>query len=234
MKSSLMKISLCVLIGALVWTLAPGEPMLKNGLVIFALIGMLWITQAIPIVVTALLVPLLAILSGLLSPKSALSSFSNPIIFLFLGGFALAAALSNQGLDKKLASSVMRMSGGNKLRAILLICAVTAFMSMWISNTATTAMMIPVALGFMRTTLEAGTEPFNTGSSNKEKAFILLALAYSSSIGGMGTLIGSPPNAIAAAETGISFLQWMLFGIPLMLILLPIMLLRYFSYFAQT
>lgn len=231
MKSSLMKISLCVLIGALVWTLAPGEPMLKNGLVIFALIGMLWITQAIPIVVTALLVPLLAILSGLLSPKSALSSFSNPIIFLFLGGFALAAALSNQGLDKKLASSVMRMSGGNKLRAILLICAVTAFMSMWISNTATTAMMIPVALGFMRTTLAPETEPSDTGSSYKEKAFILLALAYSASIGGMGTLIGSPPNAIAAAETGISFLQWMLFGIPLMLLLLPVMLLTLFLVF---
>lgn len=145
MKSILLKISFCALISALIWTLAPDGTLLKNGLAIFALVGLRWISQAIPIVVTALLVPLLAILSGLLSPTSALSSLSNPIIFLFLGGFALAAALSNQGLDKKLASSVMPMSGGIKLRAIVLIWAVTAFMSMWISNTATTAMMIPVA-----------------------------------------------------------------------------------------
>jgi len=203
---------------------------LKSGLACFFLIGSLWVSQAIPIVATALLVPVLAVMLGVLSAKDALSSFANPIIFLFMGGFALAAALSQQGLDRVLAESAIKLSGGKKLNAVLMICGISAFMSMWISNTATTAMMLPVALGLMRKALGNETNPpacqssTDTSASARSYAFILLALAYSASIGGIATIIGSPPNAIAAAETGMTFLDWMYFGFPVALVLLPVML----------
>jgi sodium-dependent dicarboxylate transporter 2/3/5 len=209
-----------------VWFLTPEPLALKHGMAIFVLIGLLWVTQAISITVTALLVPLLAVLAGLMQPKEALASFSNPIIFLFLGGFAIAAALSHQGLDKTLASNVIRLSGGKRLNAVLLLCGATALLSMWISNTATVAMMLPLALGLLKTT-DAGSNDDSSvqvQSNWRENSFILLALAYSASIGGIGTVIGSPPNAIAAAEANISFAAWMMFGIPLALILWPIML----------
>lgn len=206
-------LGLAVLLG---WWL-PGAPELRAGMLLFVLIGGLWLTQALPLAVTALAVPLLAVLLGLLTPRQALVSFAHPIIFLFLGGFALAAALVHQGLDRALARAVLRLAGGRSLRAVLLLCALTALMSMWISNTAAVAMMMPLALGLLR-------EHAATAGS-REKAFVLLALAYSASIGGMGTLIGSPPNAIAAAQAGISFTDWLRLGLPLVALLWPLMLL---------
>lgn len=223
--SQYLKILLCCLSAVLVWSLTPGDTPLKNGLSIFTLIGSLWVSQAIPIVATALLVPLIAVMLSLLSPKDALSSFANPIIFLFMGGFALAAALSQQGLDRILAESAIKLSGGKKLHAVLMLCGTAAFMSMWISNTATTAMMLPVALGLLRTTFDEPNSDAPKLVNTKTYAFVLLALAYSASIGGIATIIGSPPNAIAAAETGMTFVDWMYVGMPLTLILLPIMLL---------
>lgn len=219
-NTQFLKLALCVFLAVAAWFFTSGPITLKNGLAAFVLIGALWVSQAIPIVATALLVPVMAVIFGLLSPKDALSSFANPIIFLFMGGFALASALSQQGLDRILAESAIKLSGGKKLNAVLMICVTAAFMSMWISNTATTAMMLPVALGLLRKAIEDKSQSVSTPSH----AFILLALAYSASIGGIATIIGSPPNAIAAAETGLSFLDWMYFGVPLALVLLPIML----------
>jgi len=223
-KSDFIKFLLSCLLATVIWIITPGETDLKNGLSIFALIGALWVSQAISIVATALLVPLMAVVLGLLSPKDALSSFANPIIFLFMGGFALAAALAQQGLDRILADSAIRISGGKKLNAVLTICGTAAFMSMWISNTATAAMMLPVALGLIRTTEDDSNQKINQPVSARTYAFVLLGLAYSASIGGIATIIGSPPNAIAAAETGMTFLEWMSFGLPLTFVLLPVTL----------
>jgi len=223
-KSDFLKFVLSCLLAAAVWMMTPGDTTLKNGLSIIALIGSLWVTQAISIIATALLVPLIAVILGLLSPKEALSSFANPIIFLFMGGFALAAALGQQGLDRILADSAIRLSGGKKLNAVLMICGTAAFMSMWISNTATAAMMLPVALGLMRTTSTDSAQETNQSEQTRTHAFVLLGLAYSASIGGIATIIGSPPNAIAAAETGMTFVDWMYFGLPLTLVLLPVMM----------
>lgn len=176
------------------------------------LIGGLWTTQALHLSVTALLVPLLAVLTGPMDLRAALASFAHPVICLFLGGFALAAALQQQGLDRRLARAVLRLSAGRRGRAVALLFGLTALLSMWISNTATAAMMLPLALGLL-----------NDEDGPGERAFVLLGVAYSASIGGIGTLVGSPPNAIAAANAGIGFAEWLRIGVPLVLVLLPLM-----------
>lgn len=202
----------CLALAALVYMSAPPPDTLRAGLALFVVIGALWMTQALHLSVTALLVPLLAVLAGLMNLRTALASFAHPIIFLFLGGFALAAALQRQGLDRALALAVLRLAAGRRDAAVALLFALTALLSMWISNTATAAMMLPLALGLL-----------NDEDGPGERAFVLLGVAYSASIGGIGTLVGSPPNAIAAAQAGIGFAEWMRIGLPLVLLLLPLM-----------
>ncbi len=211
-SSSLVRMPACLVLAALVYWVTPPPDALRIGLALFVLIGGLWMTQAFHLSVTALLVPLLAVLTGLLDLRTALASFAHPIIFLFLGGFALAAALQQQGLDRILALSVLRLAAGRRDVAVALLFGLTALLSMWISNTATAAMMLPLALGLLRDQDRA-----------RERTFVLLGVAYSASIGGIGTLVGSPPNAIAAAQAGIGFAEWMRFGVPLVLLLLPLM-----------
>jgi sodium-dependent dicarboxylate transporter 2/3/5 len=174
--------------------------------------------QALDLTVTAVLVPLAAVLAGVLSPQDALASFAHPVIFLFLGGFTLGAALQRHGLDRALAVGVLRLARGHRLVAVLLLFGLTAAVSMWISNTATTAMMLPLAVGLLRGDGTDGAAP-----GPREQAFVLLGLAYSASVGGIGTLVGSPPNAIAAAQAGISFAGWLEFGLPIVALLLPLM-----------
>jgi di/tricarboxylate transporter len=140
----------CLVLAALVYGSAPPPDTLRTGLALFVLIGGLWMTQALHLSVTALLVPLLAALTGLMDLRTALASFAHPIIFLFLGGFALAAALHRQGLDRMLALAVLRLAAGRRDAAVALLFGLTALLSMWISNTATAAMMLPLALGLLR------------------------------------------------------------------------------------
>jgi sodium-dependent dicarboxylate transporter 2/3/5 len=211
-SGSLMRAFGCLALAALVYGSAPPPDTLRTGLALFVLIGGLWMTQALHLSVTALLVPLLAVLTGLMDLRAALASFAHPIIFLFLGGFALAAALQRQGLDQLLARSVLRLAAGRRDVAVALLFALTALLSMWISNTATAAMMLPLALGLLR-----------DDDGQPERAFVLLGVAYSASIGGIGTLVGSPPNAIAAAQAGIGFADWLRIGVPSVLLLLPLM-----------
>lgn len=206
----------CLAAAGLTYTLVEGTDTLRLGLGLFALIASLWITQALPLSATALLVPTLAALSGLLSVQDALAAFAQPVIFLFLGGFALAAALTRHGLDRALATQVLRLSRGDPRRAACWVFGLTAFLSMWLSNTATTAMMLPLALGLLGTS----TQP-DDPVVRRTRWFLLLGLAFSASIGGMATVVGSPPNAIAAAATGTSFSAWMLRALPIALVLLP-------------
>jgi sodium-dependent dicarboxylate transporter 2/3/5 len=189
---------------------------LRLGLGIFLCIAFLWVTEALPLAATALLVPVLGVLAGVMDMKSALAGFADPLIFLFFGGFALASAMSVQGLDRWIADRIVRAAKGKFLRVSYLIFAVTAGLSMWMSNTATTAIMIPLVIGIL-------------GHASKDDArrgnaiFLLLGTAYAASIGGLGTLVGTPPNGIAAAKLGIDFVGWLRFGIPSMLVLLPLM-----------
>jgi sodium-dependent dicarboxylate transporter 2/3/5 len=186
------------------------------GIGIFLCIGFLWVTEALPLAATALLVPVLGVLAGLTDMKSALGGFADPLIFLFFGGFALATAMSVQGLDRWIADWIVRAAKGDFLRVSYLIFAATAGLSMWMSNTATTAIMIPLVIGILG---QACRGTVTRGNS----IFLLLGTAYAASIGGLGTLVGTPPNGIAAAKLGIDFLGWLRFGIPSVLVLLPLM-----------
>ena len=177
-------------------------------------IAILWLTEAIHVSITALLVPLLAVGLGIFKTPQALSNFANPIIFLFLGGFALAAALHRQELDRAIADKVLLVARGHMAVAVLMLFGVTALLSMWISNTATTAMMLPLVLGIL--------SKVDAKREHKTYVFVLLGIAYCASIGGIATLVGSPPNAIAAAEVGLSFIEWMALGLPITIMLLPI------------
>ncbi|MGF1727284.1 SLC13 family permease [Photobacterium nomapromontoriensis] len=192
----------------------PFENDVVIGLSILIFVAVLWLTEALHVSITALLVPIIAVGFGVFETPQALSSFSNPIIFLFLGGFALAAALHRQELDKAIADKVLLIAQGRMSVAVFMLFGVTAALSMWISNTATTAMMLPLVLGVL-----------NKVNAKKERGtfvFVLLGIAYCASIGGIATIVGSPPNAIAAAEVGLSFTEWMAFGLPISLTLLPI------------
>lgn len=210
---------LCLLLTTLTWAANAAQPeALRAGLSLLVLIGGLWVTQALPLAVTALAVPLLAVLAGLQSSRQALAAFANPVIFLFLGGFALAAALTHHELDRALAGMVLRLARGQRLAAVLLMAAITALLSMWMSNTATAALMLPLALGLLRS--DAG----GPVPGPREQAFVLLAMAYSANIGGIGTLVGSPPNALAAAQAGIGFSQWLGLALPMVALLWPLML----------
>lgn len=205
---------LAVIAGAAVWWWLPAETNVRLGLMVLTIAAVLWLTEAIPITITALLIPVLATLTGLFELTAALAEFANPILYLFLGGFTLAAALHSQQLDQLLASRIIRLAGGRLWLAALLLFVTSAALSMWISNTATAAMMLPLALGL--------TANLDSERERPTLVFVLLGVAYCASIGGIGTVVGSPPNAIAAAQMGMSFLDWLKFGLPVTLILLPI------------
>jgi len=212
-RNSLIFIANVILMLVLLNTL-PYEHDVVVGLSILVFCAVLWLTEAVHVSITALMVPVLAVVLGVFETPKALGNFANPIIFLFLGGFALAAALRVQKLDQAIADKVMVIARGRMSVATLLIFAVTAGLSMWISNTATTAMMLPLAMGLLN--------QINNDDDHGTYLFVLLGIAYCASIGGIGTLVGSPPNAIAAAEAKLSFADWMEMAMPIALLLLPI------------
>lgn len=206
-----------LLAGWLLYAILPIDEAPKKGLALLLVVAILWLTEAIHVTITALLVPVGALLLGFpdFDTKKALVGFADPIIFLFFGGFGLATALHVQKLDRKIAFWLMSLSGSHLGIASLLLFGVTALLSMWISNTATAAMMLPLALGVLSTLDEK--------QERNTFIFVLLGIAYAASIGGLGTLVGSPPNAIAAKALNMDFAGWMKFGLPLMLVLLPLM-----------
>ncbi len=192
----------------------PFEPAVVTGLSILVFVAVLWLTEAIHVSVTALLVPILAVGFGIFKTPQALSNFADPIIFLFLGGFALASALHAQELDRAIANKVLNIARGRLAIAVLMMFAVSAGLSMWVSNTATAAMMLPLVLGML--------SQLDRKKHHRTYVFTLLGVAYCASIGGIATLVGSPPNAIAAAQNGMTFVDWMKLALPVTLVLLPV------------
>ena len=190
----------------------------NKGIALLIFVAALWFTEAVHITVTALMVPILAVVLGFPDTdiKKAMAGFADPTIYIFFGGFALATALHMQRLDRKIAVSLLRVSRGNMKVAVLMLFIVTAFLSMWISNTATAAMMLPLAMGMM--------SHLDQEKERKTYVFVLLGIAYCASIGGLGTVVGSPPNMIAAKALNLDFVGWMKLGLPMMLLILPLML----------
>lgn len=201
----------------------PVEPETAKGLAILTFIGVLWLTEALHVTVTALLVPVLAMFMGILPGAKALVGFADPTIFLFFGGFALAGALHEQKIDSWLAGKILTMAQGRLSVALILIFLATAFLSMWMSNTATAAMMLPLVIGLL--------DRLPQDQMKKTAPFAVLGVAYSASIGGMGTLVGSPPNAIAAHELGMGFAEWFRIAMPLVLIFAMIVMSLLYLFF---
>jgi sodium-dependent dicarboxylate transporter 2/3/5 len=194
---------------------------IQKGLIVLDFAAVFWILEILPLPVTALSVPVLGVLLGVDSVKGALSSFAHPIIFLFFGGFALAAALQKYSIDKFIAWKIVSLSKGSLFLSSVFLFLATAFVSMWISNTSTTAMVLPLALGILGT----------AKGDWRLKHFVLLGIAYSASVGGIGTVVGSPPNGITAAELDMTFTDWLRFGLPTVAVLLPLLVAVLYAYF---
>ncbi len=192
----------------------------------------LWITEAIPLAVTALLAPALAVLLDVAPAKLAFAGFAHPLIFLFLGGFMLAEALSAQGFDRRAALWLLARDGiaGSPWRALVAVAVVAFGFSMWINNTATTAMMLPIAVGLCNGIRKlCPNDPEVLARQRRFEEGMLICLAYAASLGGVCTPIGTAPNMIALAHlerigVHIDFLQWMSFGIPAGILSLAAML----------
>ena len=190
-----------------------------------SLMAIWWITEAIPIAATALLPVALFPLLNVMSTKATTSSYANDIVFLFLGGFLIAMAMQKWHLHRRIALHIIKVVGVSPSRIILGFMLATAFLSMWISNTATTMMMLPIAIAVASKL----TNNDNSGANGYTAYFgvaLMLGIAYSASIGGVATLIGTPPNAILAGIVEhvyghrISFAAWMAFGLPLSIVML--------------
>ena len=212
------------LLAIVLWLLPAPADMGGDAWIVVGLVAWMaawWATEAIPVPATSLLPLIVLPLSGVASPAEASRPFTEPVIFLLLGGFIMAMAMQRWGLHKRIALNIVARAGDHPARLILGFMAAAALLSMWISNTATTLMMIPIALTTATTLLgEADTEhPFLKA--------LLLGVAWSASIGGLGTIIGTPPNAFVVGfvrETqglDIAFIEWMAFGVPVVALMVP-------------
>ena len=188
----------------------------NRGLALLIFIGILWLTEAFNITVTSLMVPVVAIGLGLINTQKALAPFSTPIIYMFFGGFVVAAVLQIQNLDKIIANYIIRLAKGNLKLSITYLFTATTFLSMWINNTAVAAMMLPLTMGMLK--------GINAEKNHRLYAFVLLGMAFSASIGGIGTLVGSAPNAILASQIPVTFTEWLGYGFPVMVLLVPSMI----------
>jgi sodium-dependent dicarboxylate transporter 2/3/5 len=203
---------------------------------ILVLTGVLWVSEALPLPVTALLGAMMAILMGVADARTVLSQFAHPIIFLFMGSFFLARAMEIHRLDRRVALRILAVPwiGGHPARVLAAMGLITAVISMWVSNTATTAMMVPIAIGILTALhevrvraglakpgpLDARSWPFATG--------MLLMIAYGASIGGIGTKVGSPPNLITMghlekAHVQLSFFTWMKVMVPMLALMFVVL-----------
>ena len=215
----------------------------KFALATMAFAAILWITGALPLALTALCIPLLLTALGVYpSFGDAVAGFADPVIFLLLAGFVLAEALSHHGVDRRLALLLIVRFGTSPRGLVLGAMVATALLSMVVSNTATVAMMVPVVVGVVASVtpvVEAddGDGDGESDASNFQVA-MLLGVAYAASLGGVGTLVGTPPNAIVVGQlrellgVEISFVEWLVVGLPLIVITLPVawVLLTYVVY----
>ncbi len=196
---------------------------------ILAGVLVLWVTETIPLPVTALLSACLSIILGIADAKKVLAPFADPIIFLFIGGFIIARAMTIHRLDRRFALAILslRWVGGNQARILIVFGLITAILSMWVSNSAAAAMMAPIALGIiqairdMRQPGHGFSEAVNQSRNDSFSTGMMLMVAFSASVGGISTPVGTPPNLIGIGlmktvlDVDINFFQWMMLGVPL-------------------
>lgn len=190
------------------------------------LMAVWWMTEALPLAATALLPIALYPLLGVLSGKEVTLAYGDDTIFLFAGGFFIAMAMQKWNLHERIALNIVVRTGVNPSRLVLGFMLATAFLSMWISNTATTLMMLPIAMAVID---EVGKRS-EADAVSRFAVCLLLGVAYSASIGGVATLIGTPPNGVLLTQyrmmfpdaPSIGFVQWMMIGVPFTAIMLPL------------
>lgn len=191
-----------------------------------ALMAIWWISEAIPIAATALVPIVMLPLLGVSGIESTLQPYAHPLIFLFMGGFVIAIAMEKWDLHRRIALNIVSFVGTRPNSIIMGFILASAFLSMWVSNTATALMMLPIALSVLKlvdSEGETATATHNFGLC------LLLGVAYGCNVGGMGTLIGTPPNALLAGfmadnyDIEITFASWLYFGIPLVAVSLPVL-----------
>ena len=208
---------------------SPPENLTYNGWLIANLLFLMtlwWLTQAVPLSITALLPIILVPILSDIDIKDVTKPYANPIIFLLLGGFIIAQGLEKSTLHKRIALRILLFLGSNKDSILSGFIISTSFLSMWLSNTATCLLMLPIAISILE----------KIKQDDEFKKILFLSIAYSSSIGGMATLIGTAPNAILAGyltenfNLELSFFNWMLFSLPLVFFLL-FSLRTYFKFF---
>lgn len=197
---------------------------------LIAWIATWWVTEALPIPVTSLLPLILFPLTGINEMDTVAASYGDPLIFLFAGSFMIALSMEKWNLHKRIALTVISFVGTNPNTIILGFMIATGFLSMWISNTATTMMMVPICIAVTKHVADSLKES-NIDTTPGEFPFgtaLMLGTAYAATIGGFGTLIGAPANTILAAtvnslyDISIPFSTWMMFGVPLVILLLPL------------
>ena len=189
---------------------------------ILSMMVVFWVTEALPLAVTALLGPVLAVLLRLVPVRTAFASFADPIIFVFIGSFILAEAMFVHGVDRRIAFTALSWPfvGTSAARILIVFGGVTMVLSMWMSNTATTAMMFPIGLSIVAHLTRSG-----LAGARQFALVMMLITAFGASIGGMATPVGTPPNLIGigllerVGGVQITFFQWMLIGVPAMLLM---------------
>jgi solute carrier family 13 (sodium-dependent dicarboxylate transporter), member 2/3/5 len=215
----------------LYWIPMPGlSPKAHTLAAIIGWIVTWWVTEPIPIPMSALIGAVLCVVFDVADARKAFAPFADPTIYLFLGSFILAEAMAAHGLDKRIAYGIMslKLVGNSSGRILFVYGAITAFLSMWISNTATTAMMFPIGLGIIYTMADIMAEKTGKPVDPTRLRFgtgMMLMAAYASSVGGIGTPVGTPPNLIGIAmiekfvKVKIPFFQWMTLAIPIMILM---------------
>lgn len=209
--------------------LDPDRPLVSPALAVALLMASWWITEAIPLSVTALIPLVLFPVLGIVPGKEIATSYMNHIIFVYVGGFMVALAMEKWNLHKRIALKIMTWVGLGPGRILLGFMLATAFLSMWISNTASTMMMLPIILSVIGQ-LEQSLPPKTAG---KYATGVLLGIAYGSSVGGITTLVGSPTNLVYPQQMnalfpdleGITFTQWMGFAAPVALVMFVVVFL---------
>ncbi len=214
------------LIVILFFDLEPGKPIVTRMAAVAVLMAVWWITDAIPLFATALLPMLLYPLLGILKGKATAPIYINSTIFLFIGGFMIALTMEKWQLHRRIALFIIRLIGGGPTRIVLGFMIAAAFLSMWISNTATAIMMIPIGLAII-TQMES---KFDVEDTHKFTVGLMLGIAYACSMGGVATLVGTPPNLSFARIFEITFPQaepiafgtWFIMGLPLCIVMIII------------
>lgn len=202
----------------------PANPKLNTMAAIALLMAILWITEAIPLAVTSLIPLILFPIAEILPAEEIATSYMNSIIFLFLGGFLIAIAMEEWSLHKRIALKIISVFGGTPQSIIYGFMAAGAFLSMWISNTATALMLLPIGLSV----ISKHEVEFGTDRSRRFSVMLMLSIAYSCTLGGVATLIGTPPNLVLVKMLNVLFPEapeltfgnWMLLALPISVIML--------------